>query len=155
MVIYHRYIKQKDKTYKVISNMGEFKDLTGMVFDMLTIIRQADDYISPSGRCYRTWLCQCECGSEPKIIKEYSLMDKRWPTTNCGCLKGTSNKKYNKYDLTGEYGIGWTNKGEMFILILKTMIKLKIIAGILITGISKQEILKVKIQIKKLECIDL
>ena len=30
---------------------------------------------------------------------------------------GGKNKKYNTYDLSGEYGIGYTSKGEKFILI--------------------------------------
>lgn len=40
---------------------------------------------------------------------------------SCGCLHkesarktGKANKKYNTYDLTGEYGIGYTLKGEPF-----------------------------------------
>lgn len=29
-------------------------------------------------------------------------------------INGRFDKKYNKYDLSGEYGVGWTNKGEEF-----------------------------------------
>ena len=79
---------------------------------MLTIIGQADDYIETSGRRRRAWLCQCSCGSDPKAIPEHNLLTGT-PTKSCGCLKG-GNKKYNKYDLSGTYGIGWTNKGEEF-----------------------------------------
>ena len=98
--------------------MKEFKDFTGMIFGMLTVIRQAEDCIEKSGVKRRAWLCQCECGSEPKIIQERCLLAEKYPTRSCGCARTTRlkeiNKKYNQYDISGEYGIGWTNKGEEF-----------------------------------------
>ena len=96
---------------------------TGMTFGMLTVIKQADDYIEGSGRHRRAWLCQCSCGSEPKSIPEHSLLSSS-PVKSCGCLK-VGNKKYNKYDLSGEYGIGWTNKGEEFYFDLEDYDKIK------------------------------
>ena len=44
------------------------KDLTGQRFGMLTVIKQIDDYITPNGRHHDRWLCQCDCGSEPKKL---------------------------------------------------------------------------------------
>ena len=38
---------------------------------------------------------------------------------------GRMAKQYNKYDLTGEYGIGWTNKGEEFWFDLEDYDKIK------------------------------
>ncbi len=65
---------------------------------------------------YRTkYLCQCDCGN--KIFSEsYKL--KSLHTTSCGCYRSETiaerNKKSNTYDLSGEYGIGYTSKGEEF-----------------------------------------
>ena len=43
--------------------MGKIKDLTGKQFGRLTVIKQADDRISPSNKRIIRWLCQCECGN--------------------------------------------------------------------------------------------
>lgn len=104
--------------------MGEFKDLTGMIFGMLTVIGQADDYIEKSGRRRRRWLCQCKCGSKPKVILEQSLTSKKNPTRSCGCLTAIS-RRYNIVDLSGEYGVGWTHKGEEFYFDLEDYDKIK------------------------------
>lgn len=39
--------------------------------------------------------------------------------------RGCFAKQYNKYDLSGEYGIGWTNKGEEFWFDLEDYDKIK------------------------------
>ena len=48
---------------------------------------------------------------------------------NCGCLTKTkqsnAKRKYNTYDLSGEYGIGYTNKGEEFYFDLEDYEKIK------------------------------
>lgn len=65
---------------------------------------------------YRTkYLCQCDCGN--KILSEsYKLKSSH--TTSCGCYRSEMiterNKKFNTFDLSGEYGIGYTLKGEEF-----------------------------------------
>lgn len=67
------------------------------------------------------WLCQCDCYGEDslKVIKGASL--RKGTTKSCGCLQkerireiSQTNRKHNTYDLTGEYGIGYTSKGEKF-----------------------------------------
>lgn len=93
------------------------EDLTGMVFGMLTVIRQVDDYITPKGRHYDRWLCKCECGKE-LIVVGYHLKEKN-KIKSCGCYSKTRiiefNKKYNIYDMDSfEYGVGYTSKGEEF-----------------------------------------
>lgn len=96
-------------------------------FGRLTAIYQVEPHISKSGRKYRRWLCQCECGNKTIVFEDNLKYDK---TTSCGCyqkevastmqtpefIEYRSNKikKYNTYDLTGEYGIGYTSKGEEF-----------------------------------------
>lgn len=96
-------------------------------FGRLTTVSQVEPHISKSGRKYRRWLCKCDCGNE-SIVFEDNLKYKR--TTSCGCyqkeiaatmqtpefIEYRSNKikKYNTYDLSGNYGIGYTFKGEEF-----------------------------------------
>jgi hypothetical protein len=55
----------------------KFQDLTGQVFNRLTVVSK----VETKGRT--AWLCQCECGIT-KIIKAESLKD--GSTKSCGCL---------------------------------------------------------------------
>lgn len=99
--------------------MGKFKDLTGQRFGRLVVVKRAEDHVSISGKHYIQWLCKCDCGNESIIIGD-SL--KCGSTKSCGCLlkevakksMHDKTKKYNTYDLSGEYGIGYTLKGEEF-----------------------------------------
>lgn len=75
-------------------------DLSGVVFERLTVVRQADDHIKPNGKKEATWLCQCSCWSEPKIILQMSLL--KGNTKSCGCLvrdgaiaRNTTHGKHN------------------------------------------------------------
>ena len=79
------------------------EDLTGQHIDgtFLTVIRQVEDYVSPKGNHKAQWLCLCDCGNECIVIGSDI---KRLHTISCGC----SARKENQYDLSGEYGIGWT-----------------------------------------------
>lgn len=93
------------------------EDLTGKTFGLLTVIEQADDYVAPtSGKHYARWRCQCGC--EDKTIVEVlgRTLTRKNGTRSCGCIKRMtaaehckSMRKFNVYDITGEYGIGWTS----------------------------------------------
>lgn len=95
--------------------MRKLVDLTSMRFGRLTVIKRAEDYIQKNGHRTVMWLCKCDCGNEI-IAQGISL--KNGNTKSCGCLQKETmsiiHKKYNTYDLTGEYGIGYTSKGEEF-----------------------------------------
>ena len=94
-------------------------DLTGMQFGLLTVVRQTEDYISPSGKHMARWLCKCSC-KEQKEVEVVGGSLKSGSTQSCGCLQkervAQSNstkhnyKKYNnEFDLSGEYGVLWLN----------------------------------------------
>lgn len=51
----------------------------------LTVIKQDEDYISPSGRHYARWMCKCDC-EEHKIISVMGSHLKSGATKSCGCL---------------------------------------------------------------------
>ena len=104
--------------------------MTNWVFDKLTVIERVEDYVSPHGRHEAQWLCQCKCGNL-KTVRGTSL--RQGLVTSCGCYRRqlgidrlrNYNKKYNTYDLSGEYGIGYTEDGIAFYFDLEDYNKIK------------------------------
>jgi hypothetical protein len=78
------------------------------------------------------WLCECSCEKHTRLIVIGSHL-RNGNTKSCGCLNrekqienGHNTKKYNTYDISGEYGIGWTiNNNEPFYFDLKYYVKIK------------------------------
>lgn len=87
-------------------------DLTGETFERLTVIKL--DHQHPKNKS-KYWLCQCSCGNKT-IVSSTRLLRKE--IRSCGCLAKEltkiRNKKYNTYDLSGEYGICYTRQGKEF-----------------------------------------
>lgn len=109
--------------------MKRVVDLTGQKFNKLTVVKRVSDHIQPSGQHSTMWLCRCDCGNEV-VVRGSHLKNEK--TKSCGCLHGENlekygknNKKYNTYDLTGKYGIGYTSKGEEFYFDLEDYDKIK------------------------------
>lgn len=105
--------------------MGKFTDLTGKIFGRLTVKNLSEKRINNR----LTWNCQCVCGN-------YILVNtdklKNGNTKSCGCLakeirieNGKATKKYNTYDLSGQFGIGYTSKGDEFYFDLEDYDKIK------------------------------
>lgn len=107
--------------------MSKFKDLTGMRFGRLIVIKRVEDHVMPSGEKRSRWLCKCDCGNEITIIGK--ALTKKNGTKSCGCFAKENmsriKKRYNIYDLSGEYGIGYTTKGEEFLFDLEDYDKIK------------------------------
>lgn len=97
------------------------EDLTGKIFERLTVIKQIDDYMDKNGKHHAQWLCKCSCGN-PNLIKVIGKSLRDGHTRSCGYLKlertskmGKSRNKINPVDLDSkDYGIGYTFKGEEF-----------------------------------------
>lgn len=95
------------------------KDLTGQRFGRLTALYEADPWYTSGGNKKVMWHCVCDCGNE-KDIASGDLRNGH--TMSCGCLNkdvvsslmSEKNKRFNDYDLSGDYGIGYTLKGEEF-----------------------------------------
>jgi len=87
--------------------MGIFKDLTGCTFERLTVIKRLENNKYGKAR----WLCKCDCDGNEKGYIGSQLINGN--TKSCGCharkRASEANKKYNTYDLSGEYGVGWTS----------------------------------------------
>lgn len=104
--------------------------LCGQKFGKLLVIDVAEDYIDPKSKKHiKQYLCQCDCGTI-KVIRASNL--KSGVSKPCGCERlkkcvevNRNNKKLNTYDLTGEYGIGYTSKGEEFYFDLEDYDKIK------------------------------
>lgn len=77
--------------------MGQFIDLTGQKFNMLTVVCRGPDYISPKGVHAVQWYCQCDCGNpELTLVSGSQLRHKTNPTKSCGCLLGNNAKTAHK-----------------------------------------------------------
>lgn len=113
------------------------KDLTGWKMcehgfpdSKITVIKQAEDYVSPQGQHYSRWLCQCDCGNPNLfIVKGRELLS--GDTQSCGCIKLQMHKKYNKFVLNlqddyGTYGIGYcSNTNNVFYFDMEDYDKIK------------------------------
>ena len=102
---------------------NEVLSIVGRRYGRLTVISSLGKI---NGRYY--YRCKCDCGNIVDIRKDY--LGRK--VNSCGCLQkesksknGRSNKRYNIYDLTGEYGIGYTSKGEEFWFDLEDYDKIK------------------------------
>lgn len=115
---------------------ARFKDMTGERFGHLTVISRGEDVVEKdkhAKRGYnirRTWNCICGCGNYKNNILEKRL--KSGAVISCGCdlvekrkQIAQNNKKYNTYDLSGEYGVGYDAKGKTFIFDLDDYEKIK------------------------------
>lgn len=109
--------------------MAAFKDLTGMKFSRLEVLRRVDNQYTKGGRPMVTYRCVCNCGQELDVCAQKLTSGN---TKSCGCLQrevrtnnGRKNKKYNTYNLSGSYGIGYTLKGEEFYFDLEDYDKIK------------------------------
>ena len=96
--------------------MGRGLDLTGQVVGRLTVICEVPKPEGAKSKC-KYWLCKCSCGNE-KILDTGVL--RHGNTKSCGCLASEilfeRCKKYNEYDLTGEYGICFASNSDDKIL---------------------------------------
>lgn len=106
--------------------MSALKDLTGKKFERLLVIRRdiegEKNYKTKGAR----WICKCECGNEKSISSSKLLSGN---IKSCGCLNkekiSIRSKKYNQYDLSNEFGIGYTYDGRKFYFDLDDFEKIK------------------------------
>lgn len=107
--------------------IGRRIDLTGQKIGRLKVVKRMPSKIEPSGKHRGQWLCKCDCGNET-IAETTHLTDGH--TRSCGCYQLDCTKealtKYNKYDLTGRYGICYAaNTNEEILFDLEDYDKIK------------------------------
>ena len=89
------------------------KDLTGQTFWRWKVMSRGPNNKSGNAR----WWCQCDCGNPKlKLIVGTNLTTGK--TKSCGCLQkeiaSITHSKPNRYDLSGEYGIGYTSQPDSY-----------------------------------------
>lgn len=80
---------------------AQMKDLTGMTFGKLTVLRLDEDYLTQRKGWKYKWICQCECGN---IISVYGSNLTRLHTISCGCVNYSIGEK-NIEQLLNNYNI--------------------------------------------------
>ena len=106
--------------------MPERLKIEGQRFGRLVVIER----IGNNKHRKSVFLCQCDCGNKIECVGS-SLMSGL--TTSCGCLQkekarqsGLNSKKYNRYDLSGDYGVGYaSNTNSEFYFDLEDYDKIK------------------------------
>lgn len=97
------------------------KNLAGQTFGKLLVLEQVEDYISPQGKHYSQWLCECSCSEKNKIVVPTNRLT-CGITKSCGCLKKTreTNEAFvpNQYELNledeyGKYGVGYCKNSNL------------------------------------------
>lgn len=106
------------------------KDLTGKKFHKLLVIERGDDIEYSNGVWKSAWVCKCDCGGITPPIATSQLTSGH--TKSCGCLQketviamNKANRKMCKYDLSGEYGVGYTSNGCEFYFDIEDYDKIK------------------------------
>lgn len=99
----------------------------GVPDSRLTIICRSEDYFQPDGTKISMWKCKCDCENE--VVVRGTVL-RNGEVRSCGCLLTSVLKKRalkfrNTYDLSGTYGVGYTNKGEKFYFDIEDFDKIK------------------------------
>lgn len=124
-------------------------DLTGQTFGRLKVVCPTEDKEIKDGTRRKQYLCECSCGN-PNLIPVLAENLLSGHTQSCGCYQKERNReaniKRNKYDLSGDYGIGYAvDSGLEFYFDLEDYDKIKDYCwseygtGYLITSINNSE----------------
>lgn len=124
--------------YKEDLKRERFKDLTGLKFNKLTVISLGEPYYEKCNTSKggyitrRTWNCICDCGKIKNNVQERMLKNEH--VKSCGCLckeqskiNGKSTKKFNQYDISKDYGIGYSSNDKEFYFDIEDYEKIRMI----------------------------
>lgn len=103
--------------------MGKLVDMTGWIMSEHNVPEsrlKVLKYIGVNEHRKALWLCECSCEEHNRLTVVGSHL-RNGNTLSCGCIHKEklieqnkyTKKKYNKYDLSGDYGIVYTNKNEV------------------------------------------
>lgn len=89
----------------------------GKRFGSLIVLKEVEaTHFAKNKYPFKRVLCLCDCGKQ-KEVDYCNLIN--GSTQSCGCQKQQKLSKFlkktNQYDLSGEYGIGYTLNGEQFL----------------------------------------
>ena len=88
----------------------KMKDLTGKIFGRLVVLEFSH---SSFNKKKHYWKCLCSCENKNVVIKREDVLKKeKYPS--CGCWVREIKHKYNKYNIAGEFGIGYIKEHEFY-----------------------------------------
>ncbi len=96
------------------------KNILGKTFNRLTVIEKTDKRDSGGSII---WKCKCSC-PKGNIVFVAGTTLRSGGVQSCGCYNLERLKKYNEYNLEGEYGIGYTFDNKEFYFDLEDFDKL-------------------------------
>lgn len=142
--------------------MNSNDEMIGKKYGKLTVLSKSKNKIVYGGHPKITYDCLCECGNIKRVTKD-SL--KRGNTKSCGCIHketiskiGKLNKKNNTYDLSGNYGVGFTETGDAFYFDIDDFDKIKDYYWNISTGYVESETNRIKFRTKMhrliMDCTD-
>ena len=110
--------------------LPKLKDITGQKFGRWTVLSRAPNRYTKSNYQLTMWNVKCDCGNTD-IIRGICLHNNH--SQSCGCLKSELFAEFNKqtktktnmYDLSGDYGVGYTSNNEEFYFDLDDYDKIK------------------------------
>ena len=76
------------------------KDLTGMRFGKLTVIRRVQPQVSSSGKKHPMWECKCDCGIVSNKSQDHLVSGR---TKSCGCGQGHEHGQKHPKFTHGQY----------------------------------------------------
>lgn len=91
--------------------MSKLKDITGLRYGRLVVIKRLENYVQENGRTRTRWLCKCDCGNDYVADGDHL---KQGDIYSCGCAKnekaaermharkGTHKDTAKSKDLTGQ-----------------------------------------------------
>ena len=86
------------------------KSIVGKKYGRLLVVKQIEDKVYKDGRHRDQYICKCDCGND--TISTGSIL-KNGGKISCGCYQKEvfikTHKKTNIYDMSKEYGIGYTH----------------------------------------------
>lgn len=86
-----------------------------MVFGDLTVIKRGPNTKGKAG--IAQWWCECNCENTELVLVAGTKLRNGTVRSCPACARKTASeklKKYNKYDLSGEYGIGYTYNTDSY-----------------------------------------
>lgn len=104
-------LNPNQKLTGIVQHAPNFIDITGKIFNNLKVICWDTNPPDTEYKAEATGLWKCECllcGSLAWATKHQLESEKRKTCRACGIKNKNKRKKHNEYDLSGDYGIGYT-----------------------------------------------
>lgn len=78
------------------------QNLIGQKFGLLTVIKEAEDHVQPSGQHKKQFICKCDCGNICTVQKSHLTSGH---TTSCGCIQKATTSRQRAINIVGNrYG---------------------------------------------------